>query len=168
MKTLLMQGAKAMNIALNDVQATSLISYLELIIKWNKTYNLSAICTMEIGVKKHLLDCLSIMPYVDESPLLDVGAGAGLPGIVLSIMKPTLTVSVLDSVGKKCRFMQFAKSQLALKNLSVVNTRLNCINRHFLPTESSTLTVSVGFIMLSTIPGNPAPAPTSSSGDSST
>jgi 16S rRNA (guanine527-N7)-methyltransferase len=89
-------------------KATSLISYLELIIKWNKTYNLSAICTMEIGVKKHLLDCLSIMPYVDESPLLDVGAGAGLPGIVLSIMKPTLAVSVLDSVGKKCRFMQFA------------------------------------------------------------
>jgi 16S rRNA (guanine527-N7)-methyltransferase len=79
---------------------------------------------MEVGVKKHLLDCLSIMPYVDESPLLDVGAGAGLPGIVLSIMKPTLAVSVLDSVGKKCRFMQFAKSHLALKNLSVVNTRL--------------------------------------------
>ena len=124
MKTLLTQGAKEMNIALNDVQATSLISYLELIIKWNKTYNLSAIRTMEIGVKKHLLDCLSIMPYVDESPLLDVGSGAGLPGIVLSIMKPTLAVSVLDSVGKKCRFMQFAKSHLALKNLSVVNTRL--------------------------------------------
>jgi 16S rRNA (guanine527-N7)-methyltransferase len=78
-----------------------------LIIKWNKAYNLSAIRTMEIGVKKHLLDCLSIMPYVDESPLLDVGSGAGLPGIVLSIMKPTLAVSVLDSVGKKCRFMQF-------------------------------------------------------------
>jgi 16S rRNA (guanine527-N7)-methyltransferase len=124
MKTLLTQGAKEMNIVLNDTQATSLISYLELIIKWNKTYNLSAIRTMEIGVKKHLLDCLSIMPYVDESPLLDVGAGAGLPGIVLSIMKPTLAVSVLDSVGKKCRFMQFVKSQLGLKNLSVLNERV--------------------------------------------
>jgi 16S rRNA (guanine527-N7)-methyltransferase len=60
MKELLMQGAKEMNIALSDAQATSLISYLELIIKWNKTYNLSAIRTMEIGVKKHLLDSLSI------------------------------------------------------------------------------------------------------------
>jgi 16S rRNA (guanine527-N7)-methyltransferase len=53
-----------------------------------------------------------------------VGAGAGLPGIVLSIMKPTLAVSVLDSVGKKCRFMQFVKSQLGLKNLSVLNERV--------------------------------------------
>ncbi|CAB9544796.1 16S rRNA (guanine(527)-N(7))-methyltransferase (EC [Bathymodiolus brooksi thiotrophic gill symbiont] len=124
MKELLMQGAKEMNIALSDAQATSLISYLELIIKWNKTYNLSAIRTMEIGVKKHLLDSLSIVPFIDKSPLLDVGSGAGLPGIVVSIMKPELAVSVLDTVGKKCRFMQFAKTQLALKNLSVVNERV--------------------------------------------
>ncbi len=124
MKELLMQGTKEMNIALSDAQATSLISYLELIIKWNKTYNLSAIRTMEIGVKKHLLDSLSIVPFIDKSPLLDVGSGAGLPGIVVSIMKPELAVSVLDTVGKKCRFMQFAKTQLALKNLSVVNERV--------------------------------------------
>ncbi|AYQ57735.1 16S rRNA (guanine(527)-N(7))-methyltransferase (EC [Bathymodiolus thermophilus thioautotrophic gill symbiont] len=128
MKELLIQGAKEMHIALNDAQASALIHYLELIIKWNKTYNLSAIRTMEVGVKKHLLDSLSIVPFIDQSPLLDVGSGAGLPGIVLSIMKPDLAVSVLDTVGKKCRFMQFVKSQLALKNLSVINARVEAFN----------------------------------------
>ncbi|SMN11968.1 rRNA small subunit 7-methylguanosine (m7G) methyltransferase GidB [uncultured Candidatus Thioglobus sp.] len=113
-----------MNIALDDVQATALISYLELIVKWNKTYNLSAIRTMEEGVKKHLLDSLSIVPFIDDTPLLDVGSGAGLPGIVIAIMRSDVSVSVLDTVGKKCRFMQFAKSQLGLKNLTIVNQRV--------------------------------------------
>ncbi len=79
---------------------------------------------MQDGIKKHLLDSLSIVPFIDKSPLLDVGAGAGLPGIVISIMRPDLCVSVLDAVGKKCHFMQFVKSQLVLKKLSVVNERV--------------------------------------------
>lgn len=124
MKELLIDGAKQMEIVLDDAQATTLINYLELIIKWNKTYNLSAIRTMEEGVKKHLLDSLSIVPFIADTPLLDVGSGAGLPGIVIAIMKPDVSVSVLDTVGKKCHFMQFAKSQLGLKNLSVVNQRV--------------------------------------------
>lgn len=123
-EALLTEGAKKMGIALSDVQTRQLISYLELIIKWNKIYNLSAIRTMDEGVKKHLLDSLSMVAFVDESPLLDVGAGAGLPGIVISIMKPEVAISVLDTAGKKCRFMQFAKTQLRLKNLSVVNQRV--------------------------------------------
>ena len=123
-KALLIGGAKQMNIQLDDVQASTLLQYLELIIKWNKTYNLSAIRDLEEGVKKHLLDSLSVTPYIQQKPLLDVGAGAGLPGIVISIMHPELSVSVLDSVGKKCRFMQFAKTQLGLKNLTVVNQRV--------------------------------------------
>ena len=123
-KALLIDGAKQMNIQLDDGQASTLLQYLELIIKWNKTYNLSAIRDLEEGVKKHLLDSLSVTPYIQQTPLLDVGAGAGLPGIVISIMYPELNVSVLDSVGKKCRFMQFAKTQLGLKNLTVVNQRV--------------------------------------------
>ncbi|SFV86189.1 rRNA small subunit 7-methylguanosine (m7G) methyltransferase GidB [hydrothermal vent metagenome] len=124
LEALLIEGAEKMDIALSDAQAQQLIAYLELIVKWNKIYNLSAIRTVEEGVKKHLLDSLSIVPFVEESPLLDVGAGAGLPGIVISIMKPDLVISVLDTVGKKCRFMQFAKTQLGLQNLTVVNKRV--------------------------------------------
>ncbi len=123
-ETLLLGGAKKMNIKLDEEQLSKLLEYLTLITKWNKTYNLSAIRTMEEGVKKHLLDSLSIMPFIGKSPLLDVGAGAGLPGIVISIMRPELSVNVLDTVGKKCRFMQFVKSQLGLKNLTVLNERV--------------------------------------------
>ncbi len=120
----LLSGAEEMNLSLSELQCDKLLNYLKLMIKWNKTYNLSAIRDPQSGVKKHLLDSLSILPYIDNEPLLDVGAGAGLPGIVLAIMKPMLLVSVLDSVGKKCRFMQFAKTQLQLDNLSVINQRV--------------------------------------------
>lgn len=123
-RSLLLAGAKQMQLSLNDQQLDSLLLYLELIVKWNKTYNLSAIRDVELGVKKHLLDSLSILPFIGKDALLDVGSGAGLPGIILAIMKPELDVTVLDSVGKKCRFMQFVKSQLQLKNLTVVNDRV--------------------------------------------
>ncbi|MBT3186747.1 MAG: 16S rRNA (guanine(527)-N(7))-methyltransferase RsmG [Candidatus Thioglobus sp.] len=124
LKQLLQDGADQMGLLLSDQQSDQLLDYLMLIFKWNKTYNLSAIRDLESGVKKHLLDSLSILPYIGNEPLLDVGAGAGLPGIVLAIVRPELSVSVLDSVGKKCRFMQFAKTQLKLDNLTVVNQRV--------------------------------------------
>lgn len=123
-ETLLIKGASLMGVKLESEQISKLMNYLELIIKWNKTYNLSAIRTMEQGVYKHLLDSLSVIAYIKDKPLLDVGSGAGLPGIVISIMRPELSVTVLDSVGKKCCFMQFAKTQLQLKNLNVVNNRV--------------------------------------------
>ena len=123
-KALLIAGAKKMSIDLDEVQVSKLMQYLELIIKWNKTVNLSAIRLLDEGVKKHLLDSLSVMPYITKEPLLDVGSGAGLPGIVISIMRPELSVTVLDTVGKKCRFMQFAKTNLGLKNLTVVHQRV--------------------------------------------
>jgi len=124
LRQILLSGAEQMDLSLRDRQADHLLSYLELMIKWNKTYNLSAIRDPQLGVKKHLLDSLSILPYINNDSLLDVGAGAGLPGVVLAIMKPELSVSVLDSVGKKCRFMQFVKTQLQLDNLSVINERV--------------------------------------------
>ena len=124
LKKILLNGSKQMHIQLNERQTVALLRYIELIVKWNKTYNLSAISSPLEGVKKHLLDSLSIMPYIDKSALLDVGSGAGLPGIVISIMRPELDVSVIDSVGKKCRFMQYVKSELSLDNLSVINDRV--------------------------------------------
>ncbi|SHN91067.1 rRNA small subunit 7-methylguanosine (m7G) methyltransferase GidB [Bathymodiolus heckerae thiotrophic gill symbiont] len=123
-ETQLKQGAKQIGIELEEIQVAKLLQYLELIIKWNKTYNLSAIRTPEQGVEQHLLDSLSIISYIGRGDLLDIGSGAGLPGIVIAIMKPNLSVSVLDTVGKKCRFMQYVKTQLKLKNLTVVNQRV--------------------------------------------
>jgi 16S rRNA (guanine527-N7)-methyltransferase len=123
-KRLLCEGAELMNIPLSDKQIQQLLRYLSLILKWNRIYNLSAIRDPIESVKKHLLDSLSIIHFVQPGLLLDVGSGAGLPGIVIAIMKPETEVFVLDSVGKKCRFMQAVKSELALENLSVVNSRV--------------------------------------------
>ena len=123
-KRLLCEGAELMNIPLSDKQIQQLLRYLSLILKWNRIYNLSAIRDPIESVKKHLLDSLSIIHFVQPGLLLDVGSGAGLPGIVIAIMKPETKVFVLDSVGKKCRFMQAVKSELALENLIVVNSRV--------------------------------------------
>ncbi len=113
-----------MGLSLSDTQTQQLLDYLALMMKWNKTYNLSAIRSTDEGIKKHLLDSLSVLEHIGQGRLLDVGAGAGLPGVVISIMRPDLSVTVLDSVGKKCRFMQFVKTQLQLDNLQVVNDRV--------------------------------------------
>ena len=123
-KLLLCEGAELMNISLSDKQIQQLLRYLSLILKWNRIYNLSAIRDPIESLKKHLLDSLSIIHFVQPGLLLDVGSGAGLPGIVIAIMKPETEVFVLDSVGKKCRFMQAVKSELALENLIIVNSRV--------------------------------------------
>ena len=140
-KRLLCEGAELMNIPLSDKQIQQLLRYLSLIHKWNRIYNLSAIRDPIESVKKHLLDSLSIIHFVQPGLLLDVGSGAGLPGIVIAIMKPETEVFVLDSVGKKCRFMQVVKSELALENLIVVNSRVES----FKPKESFSQIASRAF-----------------------
>ena len=128
---LLCDGAKLMNIALTELQIQQLLSYHSLISKWNKVYNLSAIRDPLESIKKHFLDSLSIISFIKDELLLDVGSGAGLPGIVIAIMKPKTKVFVIDSVGKKCRFMQTAKTELSLTNLTVINSRVE----DFVPKE---------------------------------
>ena len=140
-KQLLCEGAELMNIALSDQQIQQLLNYVALIHKWNKFYNLSAIHDPIESVKKHLLDSLSIIHFVQPGFLLDVGSGAGLPGIVIAIMKPETEVFVLDSVGKKCRFMQAVKSELVLENLIVVNSRVES----FKPSKSFSQITSRAF-----------------------
>ena len=128
---LLCDGAELMDIALTEFQIQQLLSYHSLISKWNKVYNLSAIRDPLESIKKHFLDSLSIISFIKDELLLDVGSGAGLPGIVIAIMKPKTKVFVIDSVGKKCRFMQTAKTELALTNLTVINSRVE----DFVPKE---------------------------------
>jgi len=144
-KRLLCEGAELMNIPLSDKQIQQLLRYLSLIHKWNRIYNLSAIRDPIESVKKHLLDSLSIIHFVQPGLLLDVGSGAGLPGIVIAIMKPETKVFVLDSVGKKCRFMQAVKSELALENLIVVNSRVES----FKPNKSFSQITSRAFAEVS-------------------
>ena len=127
-KKLLCEGAKTMDVSLSDEQVRKLLDYHALIIKWNKVYNLSAIREPLESIKKHFLDSFSILDFIQSGLLLDVGSGAGLPGIIIAIMKPKTNVFVIDSVGKKCRFMRTVKTELGLENLTVINDRVESFN----------------------------------------
>src|SRR6056300_287621 len=120
-KDLLIEGSTKLGIELSVEKIEKLLHYLELIIKWNKVHNLTAIDDPSEGVKKHLLDSLSVLSYVKKGTILDVGSGAGLPGIVIALMRNDVAVTSIDSVGKKCRFMEYVKLNLGLKNFNVVN-----------------------------------------------
>lgn len=101
----------------------ALSSYLLLLDKWNAAYNLTAIRDIDSMVSKHILDSLAVMPFLNGKRILDVGTGAGLPGIPLAIANPETQFVLLDSNGKKTRFLNEVKRQLQLKNLEIVQFR---------------------------------------------
>ena len=103
---------------------TALWHYLLLLKKWNKAYNLTAIRELPAMVNRHILDSLAIAPYLKGSRIIDVGTGAGLPGVVLAITQPSREFVLLDSNGKKTRFLNEVKRSLNLLNLQVVQTRV--------------------------------------------
>ena len=117
-------GARALHVELTDVQVDQLLAYVAELQKWSAAYNLTAVREPAEMVTRHLLDSLAVLPFV-RSRVLDVGAGAGLPGIVLAIAAPALDVTVLDSNGKKTRFMRHAVRTLRLDNVQVVEARVD-------------------------------------------
>lgn len=124
LKNALDKGVQQMNLDLNDAQVDKLMDYLSLLIKWNKAYNLTAVRDPKEMISRHLLDSLSILPFIQDAPIIDVGSGPGLPGIPLAICRPELAVTTLDSNGKKTRFQLQAKMELGLNNLTVVHDRV--------------------------------------------
>lgn len=120
----LAEGLAQMGIAADEGQRVKLLAYLALLDKWNQAYNLTAVRDPEFMVSRQLLDSLSILPWVQGPQVLDVGAGAGLPGIPLAIMMPSTQFSLLDSNGKKTRFMQQARLELGLENIAVTQSRV--------------------------------------------
>ena len=101
-----------------------MLSYLELLVQWNASYNLTAVRDPLEMVSRHLLDSLSVLSWVRGERLLDAGTGAGLPGIPLAIVQPELIVTLLDSTGKKIRFLRHVKRRLILENIRPVQARL--------------------------------------------
>ncbi len=119
------RGLDAMGIALDAAARSKLVAYLELIGKWNKVHNLTAVREPAQMVVLHLLDSLSVLPHVAHAKtLLDVGTGAGLPGIPIAIARPDLAVTLLDSSHKKATFLRQAKAELALANVQVACERV--------------------------------------------
>ncbi len=122
----LLQGARELGVELGTVQQQQLLAYLALLIKWNKAYNLTAVRDPDEMVSRHLLDSLSVVPYVAEAGdnWLDVGSGGGMPGIPLAILFPQRRFTLLDANGKKTRFLTQVKLELKLDNLEVIHSRV--------------------------------------------
>ena len=114
-----------MQLSLPAGVAERLLEYIGLLNHWNRAYNLTAIRNPEDMVSKHLLDSLAVLPYMGEAAsLIDVGSGAGLPGIPLAMSRPDLRVVLNDCIGKKTRFLTQAKMVLGLDNVEVVQQRV--------------------------------------------
>tara|TARA_R110002111_G_scaffold25832_6_gene56345 strand:- start:982 stop:1608 length:627 start_codon:yes stop_codon:yes gene_type:complete len=122
------QGCDDLALTLSALQQQQLLSYVTLLAKWNKVYNLTSVRDIDEMVSRHLLDSLAILPFISGQSLLDVGSGGGLPGIPIAIANPTLTVTLLDSNSKKTRFLQQAKAELGLQNVTVVHARIEEAN----------------------------------------
>lgn len=118
-------GLAAMGIELPAATAARMAAHLELIAKWNRVHNLTAVRETDQMVVLHVLDSLSLIPHMCEAKtLLDVGSGAGFPGIPLALARPDVEITLLDSSRKKCTFLEQAKAELGLDNVSVACERV--------------------------------------------
>lgn len=105
---------------------SKLLIYKELLMKWNNSFNLTSVKNTEI-VTHHFLDCLAVIPFIKSSRLLDVGTGAGLPGIVIAIVNPDIKVSLIDKVGKKITFIKRIIAELEIKNIETYHDRVELL-----------------------------------------
>jgi len=120
----LAQEIAALGPAVPTAAVERLHLYLDLIEKWNRVYNLTAVRSRDRMVVEHLLDSLAILPHIDAAPVLDVGSGAGLPGIPLALARPDWPVTLLDSNHKRCAFLRQAVIDLELSNVTVACSRV--------------------------------------------
>ena len=123
-QAILEQGIADAGLEISQPSQQKLLAYLALMQKWNKVHNLTAVRDPDEMVTLHLLDSLAVLPFIDGKSLLDVGSGAGLPGIPLAICLPELKVTVIDSNQKKVSFMRQAKAELGIANLEVLGGRV--------------------------------------------
>ena len=120
----LMAVIAGLGLSVNDRQITSLLSFLQLMQKWGKTYNLTAIRDLRAAVDLHLLDSLAVSPFLKGRAILDVGTGAGLPGVPLAILHPEMRFVLLDASAKKLRFVRQVTMELGLCNVEIVVARV--------------------------------------------
>ena len=140
-----------MGLTASDLPLESYVSYVELLVQWNSAYNLTAIRDPEKMLAYHVLDSLSILPFIQKgecqgNKCLDIGTGAGLPGIILALAKPDKHWVLLDGNNKKTRFVQQAVMTLNIKNVEVVCSRIE----KYQPEHSFTTIVSRAFTSLAT------------------
>ncbi len=123
-RNILISGLKTLNLSFKPEQIEQLLAFIKLIAKWNKAYNLTAVRNNEDMARLHILDSLAILPHIEGKRVIDIGTGAGLPGIPLAIFLPEVEFVLLDSNAKKTRFVQQVILELKLKNVSVIHSRV--------------------------------------------
>ncbi len=136
--------AKQLGVVLTDEHQQKLEQYLDLLLKWNKVYNLTAIRQRDKMVTHHIYDSLSVLPWLQGERIVDLGSGAGLPGIPVALLHPQWEVVMVDSNVKKSRFIQQAILELGLHNASVVHSRVE----QFRPQQPFDTVVSRAFASL--------------------
>ena len=144
LEQILLRGAAQLEVELTGAQRDALMAYLDLFQKWNKAYNLTAVRDPEQMVIRHLLDSLAIAPYIEADRYIDVGTGGGLPGVPMAILFPDRRFDLLDSNGKKTRFLFQVKTALALDNMTVHHARVEA----FRPEQSYDVVLSRAFASL--------------------
>jgi 16S rRNA (guanine527-N7)-methyltransferase len=121
--SVLVEGARELGIELSDERVTKLLAHLDILDDWNTRMNLTAIRERPQQITKHLLDSLTMHPWLQGPRVADIGSGAGFPGIPLAIVAPDMQFALLESVGKKCRFLEQVRDSLGLANVEVVQSR---------------------------------------------
>lgn len=127
----LARGIERLGLDISGSQQQQLLDYVALLAKWNRAYNLTSVRDPLQMIGRHLLDSLAILPHVAASELLDVGTGAGIPGVILAICRPEQAFTLLDSNGKKTRFVKQATLELGLVNVEVVQSRVEQYRNSF-------------------------------------
>jgi len=123
----LVAGLEGLQQTLTEQQVEALLDYLAELVRWNKAYNLTAVTDPMEMVDRHIIDSLSIRPFIESRRILDSGTGAGLPGVVLAVAEPDRHFILVDSNGKKVRFLRHIKRTLGLDNIEPVHARLESL-----------------------------------------
>lgn len=124
MITLLSSLLEQANISLSEQQKQDLVAYVKLLDKWNKIYNLTSVRDAQQMLIRHIMDSIVVAPYLCGLRFIDVGSGPGLPGIPLAIVRPELHFTLLDSLGKRVRFLRQVQHEIALKNITPIQERV--------------------------------------------
>ena len=120
-------GIEKLELENKDYLYTKLLIYKNLLIKWNKVFNLISVKGVDEIVTHHFLDCLAVVPFIEGKNVLDVGSGAGLPGIIIGLCYPEKNITLVDSVGKKTTFLKQTCAELNLSNITIINKRVEDI-----------------------------------------
>lgn len=147
-QAVLERGISDLGLTLPPGGVEKLLAFRDLLLKWNRTYNLTSVTDPDEAVSHHLLDSLAILPWVGDGALLDVGSGGGLPGIPLAIARPQLAITLVDAVQKKVSFLQQAAIELGLPKVSPIHGRIEALTGQYAQISSRAFAELADFVRL--------------------